>query len=611
MTLAQTFDEIRWMEIRNTRELITASLHEPNEEIQRHAVSILLDERFKEMAGLIFQFFPHLLPATQRYVFQHRWSLIQIAKKLIKFSDTKGKLAVLRTLTYQPDIDLAPIWVECLEDELWEVQDISVRALEHLLKGFSKRMHGGSEADKRYVQEYRSLMLETISKALDTYHRHQCHIFVSVLVDLGKDAYPHIRKGVLISSRSTLYQAIREAMVRSGTVSVAGHLFRLAAENDTRLMKFAQDVYREKQEDFAVPMVEYLRSLQTNELHLLAAHTSDIFWLHILKESNKIDAEGASLFVRLITRCKMHPQDISERLSYLQNAHSPALRLETLKALKNLAYRNLREVAEQRLQDPEEDVQLLAIDIVCELRHPNKLKLLSPLLQFGGPRVISRVLREAAAEAFERYLESFEKMDQQLRRAAGMALAKLDPELIKRLEGEIKSLDPTRRLKALKISVLTDKDEQLRPLLLDLINDPDRNVRATVVKMIGTFGTVEAVRALIDALGDPDGRVRANTIEALEQINDPRLALALVPFLKDPNNRTRANAVKALWSLGHKEFIYVLEEMLKDHDESMRLSAVWAIAEIRYEGWREILQSRLYLEESPKVKAKIEEVFKG
>ncbi len=229
------------------------------------------------------------------------------------------------------------------------------------------------------------------------------------------------------------------------------------------------------------------------------------------------------------------------------------------------------------LQDPDESVQAVALKALAESDHPERRRILADRLNHSSP-VLSGIAREVfAREGFQHYLSSMPRMDTHSRAAAAQALAKLDPSLVQRIEGELAALEPERRLKALQLLGAAERSREAVDTLLGLMRDPDRKVRAVVVRLLGLAGTREALVGLVRGLADPEPRVRANAVEAVGELGDPRISRLLLPFLKAPEPRVRANAVKALWQMGHRESFTHLEEMLRDPREGTRLSAAWVL----------------------------------
>jgi HEAT repeat protein len=261
--------------------------------------------------------------------------------------------------------------------------------------------------------------------------------------------------------------------------------------------------------------------------------------------------------------------------------------------------------ARELLADPSDDVKALAAAALARIGSHDLPQLLAPFVHSAHPRLASIALKVIAQASFDRYLRSFDRLDEATRQAAARAIAKIDASLLDRLHGELAALEPDRRLKALRIAGYAGAGDRLRPFLREVLADPDVKVRATAVKMLGILGGADGLHALIEALNDPDRRIRANAVEAFEEIGDTRFVMLLKPFLADPDNRVRANAAKALHRLGVSEGRETLEQMLESEERLMRLSAAWAMGEIGARAFEAPLRARLPREQDSQVRERI------
>jgi HEAT repeat protein len=265
-------------------------------------------------------------------------------------------------------------------------------------------------------------------------------------------------------------------------------------------------------------------------------------------------------------------------------------------------------MAIRMLEDESNVVRLAALETLRDVEFEEKIKVISPLLGSEDRAVRREVIEQIAALSYNRYLNSFDRLDRDKQAEAAKILSKLDEHLAEKLSGELSSLDPVKRLKALKIIQLTEKGPELSNVLEELLADPDLRVRATAIRLVQFGKSISAIATLMDLLGDVDGRVRANAVEAIEELGDKRFAPAIERLVNDRDNRCRANAIKCLWSLGGRDKAEsALREMLGHEDQNMRLSAVWVISEVKYEPWMELLLERLEKETSPHIRKRIKD----
>ena len=181
----------------------------------------------------------------------------------------------------------------------------------------------------------------------------------------------------------------------------------------------------------------------------------------------------------------------------------------------------------------------------------------------------------------ENLIACFNDLGENVRQKLGKILQSLDYPVVDELSKDLFCENEKRRLRAVQILGLLEKNPRVKPVLVKLIHDIDEKIRATAIILLGKMTAPHDHDILLSLLSDNDKRVRANTIEALENTGNKRLVPILLRFRKDPVNRIRGNTLKALYNLGYSGIEQDLMEMLKDKDEFMRASALWVITQIK------------------------------
>jgi hypothetical protein len=614
MGLAETFEQIKWIDENQARVLIESALDEDDARVQRYAILAMFDERLRSNVDLIFSYFGHLKTEVRELIPPRRWMLIPVARKLLGSEDENKRVSVFEVLNLISDIDIAEILIGGLDDSNIYIKDKALEGLEKIGINYKEKLLAyqlrREEQAKIFIEENKKIMLGILAQLIKRYSTHMKKLFVEIALLHGRDAYNIVEEVILAGADNPVYSVIKKEMLYLNTNGIAELLLQFSANVNEKLARFSNDIQRKKENpEFLMMIANYLEGLSPDEFTNLASRTKEIMWINLLKSVEGIEIRAAQHLARFILKSGVSNLKKAEMYLELVNARASFVRIEALYGLKELEYAgpsgDMIGICETALQDHDPNFVIAAIDILSQLKPENIIRILLPLASSNDDRIRRRVMKEISSGSFEKYMESFYKIDPKTRELAGKALSKLHPNMVDRLSDEIASLEPQRRLKALRIIEFTGEVNVPAPLVMELINDTDTNVRATAVKIIGLFGNRDAIKILISALDDPDERVRANAIEAFEKIGDPVFSSILLPFVKDPDNRIRANAVKALWRLGVKEVKNVLEDMLEDSDEDMRLSAVWAIGQIRYDGSRDVLVKAISREKSRKVREKI------
>lgn len=607
MGLTATLGSIRQLPADEAIHYLEMALTEPYEEIQVAAFDALQEYNRPD---IIVRSFPSLLPPVRKKIVDNKAHFIGIAKDQIRGGVEKTRRAAYDMLAAIGEVDVAGLLATAVNDASTVIRDHAADALEkialryhyHLLNWHTK----GDEKSRLYVEQNRGLMVQALEVLLRTFQIHRKTIFVDIAIELGQPTYRLITDVVLAKQDAPLYRGFVQCMEAAHSDAAMEILFKLYFEREEHLRAAALEVMRSRQDGaFPIALGGWLVKLPPEKFLQISTRVREAPWWKAVDQNPDMDPAIASKLLEFIAKSFIDPKTRDSMISSLSRSRHAEVRARVISLLREIKSGLALDAARKGIADPADEVKVLAAKTVVEMNPPDKAKILAPLVSSTCAEARGIAVKEVANESFERYMKSFDRLDDRTRSLAAKALAKIDASMMDKLTDEINSLAPERKLKALKIIEYVDAEQDLRPVLMELLNDKDTRVRATAIKIVELSGNIEGMKLLIGALNDADRRVRANAIEAFEAIGDERFASLLVPFVKDPDNRVRANAAKALWNLGRKDVRPVIEEMLEEGDENMRLSAVWTLGELRYEGAAEVLSERLRKETSEKVKAKI------
>ncbi len=591
-----------------------AALREPYAELQAAAFQVLSDPDGLNRPDLVFQRYLELLPEVRAKVAEQKPVFLGVAREQIRSPRDKDRRAGYEMLAELNGMDAMTSLVPGVKDPSPLVREKVADVLETMALRFyyhlsSWRTHGDPEG-RKFVEENRAVMIRALEELLRVFPQHGRKVFLDVAIEAGPEAYSLFTDVILVRPASQVYAACVQTLSIALTETAVELLFKLCQEKEHVVREGAVEALKRRRDpEFAELLAAWLGRLPPERFASLAARTKDVPWWGTVEAARDLSPAAAALLLDFLARSGLDPALRDTLILSFQDSTYPDLRSRALAVLQTVGHPQLAQAATRALEDPSDEVKVQAVRLVISLNPPNKVRLLTPLLNSSHGELRDLVASEVCHVSFARYMESFEKLEPVTRELAARALSKIDSRMVDRLALEICSLDADRRLQALRVVNYAGAREELREVLTELLADPDRRVRATTVKLLHHSRNLEGMRILVGALNDPDPRVRANAIEAFEDAGDPRLAPALEPFLQDADNRIRANAAKALLALGRPEARGVLEEMLADPDEGRRLSAAWAIGEARFGGAEEILRARIAVEPSEKVRARILEAL--
>ncbi|MDQ7779890.1 MAG: HEAT repeat domain-containing protein [Planctomycetota bacterium] len=593
---------------------LVEALSEPYAEIQDAAVALLLSREVRRGLAQVIERFHTFDTKTQARVEKEIGLLMPILREALGAGPGQSRINSLDIVARSREVAHLELAVNALRDASEAVREHATTILVGAAAQLARRTSRPAPDDaggRDYFDASREKMAAVLADALATYATHGEKRILHALIELGIEGHSFI-VNVLLGTNHAAREDFVAVLQNSSSIPAIDLLMQLALERNERAKRLGEDMLSSRRGLIFVRAVsDWLLSLDERELDARASRYARILWLPaVLEHIWELEPRHHSHILRFIEQSRMQPAEKAAGAAGLIGSPAPDVRVRVMRVLAQMGSVPPGEVVARALADPEETVVSAAVDLIVSMNLPDKARLLTPLLSSTFELVRRRVSLELSRDNFERYIHSFDKLDSRTRELAGKAIAKIDPEMAERLADELQSLDPERRVKALRIAETVSKEKELEPILIELLNDPSRKVRATVVRTIGLLGSLDAIRALIKALSDPDRRTRANTIEAFEDIGNPKLAAILMPFLADLDNRIRANAVKALWNLGHPEAKQVLDEMLVDSEELMRLSAVWTMGEIEYPGATQALEKVMAQDSSATVRQKAKDVLK-
>jgi HEAT repeat protein len=591
-----------------------AALREPYPELQAAALEALADPTRMNRPDVVIQHYADLLPEVRRRLFERGEVFREAAREAAHAPSEWTRRAALEVLAEVEGPSAFPALARGVNDPSPLVRDGAADLLENLgLRYYyplvTWRMHGDARS-RRFVEEHRPAVLQALGDLLRAFPAHGKRVALDIAIESDPDSYALLTDVVLARRDAPAYRPFVQALAEAVTTTGVELLFKLYLDPRPRVRDAAIEVMKLRTDPaFAALLASALSRLPAERFEALASRVKEVPWWPAVEVSPDLDPLSCARLMEFVVKSGLTGEEKGACLLAFRGSAHPEVRARVLGAFQAAGASTALEHAVGSLDDPSDDVKLAGVRAILAINPPNKERHLLPLLSSPNEELRRLVTREVSGASFEKYLRSFDRLDARTREVAARALAKIDARMLERLTDQITSLDPDRRLKALRIVDYVDAEADLRELLLELLADPDRRVRATVVKIVQLSESADGMRLLVGALADPDARVRANAIEAVEAAGDARLAPLLAPSLQDADSRARANAAKALARLGRPEGRQVLEAMLVDPAEGRRLSAVWAIGELGYEGAARALAARAVEETSPAVRAKIAETL--
>lgn len=609
MSLRDTFAAIASWPPEQALTYFEAALQDPFYEIQREAYRLLTDPNGLNRPDLVVLHFDTLVPEVKSRLKEARTFFLDLGRRLIRGPSEHARRSAYKMLGEIGGADVARDLAMGVDDASTLIRFNIAESLEkiainyhyHLLN-FQVRKDPQS---RQFIDANRKAMFDALGMLLKTWPLHRKDIFLNVAVESGDEAYPLVKDIVLHHVGGPLWNAFIESMQASSSDAMCQVLFRLYLEGPGKFRDAAVAVMRHRKDaKFPAAIAEHLVHSPAERLGRLRALRELPFWGAVEANPQLTPA----VVIPLLDFVSSSEVPVKERdlaiKSQLANRH-PQVRVHVLRTFHRLKVAHTGELARECLEDATDEVKLVAAKLVAELLPSQKPRLLAPLLDSGSDEVRRVVLREVADLNVSRYAGAFAAPDPASRQLAERIAARIDPSVVDRLVEAVIALDPIRRLQALRLAEAGRSEREIQPLVVEILQDDGSPLRPLLVQLLAFSGNRPGLRLILELLAGRDLHLSARIVEMMQELHDVRLAALFLPFLVDRDLRVRGAAGRTVAAFGTHEANLLLAPLVAMGDDRLRLAAVTAITEMKLDGGRDLLASRLEIEANPQIRETI------
>ena len=254
-------------------------------------------------------------------------------------------------------------------------------------------------------------------------------------------------------------------------------------------------------------------------LRLNARRIESFGWLKdglsILKALGDEEQRGV---VGLIMASGVNRLEACEVIQYLVREGTVNARRDASEALAEFHGADANRLAIECLQD--EDVQVRA-NVVRQLRDrgiPGAMQRVLSLIDSPEDQVAEAACDSLKEFSFDRFLASFDLLDEEVAQSTGNLVRKVDRQAIPQLRIEFKSLSRTRRLRAIAIAVAMDGVPDIESELIEMLSDEDHFIRAEAARALVHAVSPAARQALRTLLVDESPSVQEAAEQTLQRL---------------------------------------------------------------------------------------------
>lgn len=380
------------------------------------------------------------------------------------------------------------------------------------------------------IEPIRQRMLATLREGMRRFTLHHSEVIPESFLLLADDDAPEVGR-ILREPHDLCHRAMAAALRRRSHPRIFRWIPLLLETRHPPPIALAVVGERDDPE-FVRYLLDNISKLVEPTILLALRRVHEIRWL---KPDHRIwtalTGEQQAAAVILATQCAIGIERKLELMAFLLDKGEPRARRAAACGLAHLPGADATQMIRACLDDEDPDVQLAATQQIRERGVANSLGLLLQKLEHADPRI-----RDAAREAlsdytFERYVGSFDSMDDSTRRAMGAAILKIDPGAKETLAAELRSGQRRARMRAAKITRVLGRADGYLDELIALLGDGDHLVRREVIETLATSPRQEIIERLGEAARRQGHNLQGGAAEAIDHLR--RIAV-------DPDVRRRA-----------------------------------------------------------------------
>lgn len=244
-----------------------------------------------------------------------------------------------------------------------------------------------------------------------------------------------------------------------------------------------------------------------------------IRWLRDdLRILNHLDPQLQANALAMVIASNMPRLEAYQIVAHVLNQGRGRGRQVAAAALAEFGGVEANQLALKHLSDEDPVVRASLVGQLRERSIPGAISKVIQCLDDPDEAVRAAAQESLAEFTFDRYLSSFDMLDDEIRQSTGRLVMKVDAEAIDKLSQELRSSTRTRRLRALEVATAMNAVHEIEPLIISFLAEEDHFMRAESARALGMCDTALARRALREALMDRSIAVQEAAEHALQKL---------------------------------------------------------------------------------------------
>lgn len=355
------------------------------------------------------------------------------------------------------------------------------------------------------IEVVRRQFLASLEGSLRRYARHRTAAVVEAVL-VASDPSSTFVRGVLADAGHVCHSPMVDALRTSRDMRVARWLFDLLGSNHPPA-SVLHVVSQRKDDWFVGELLARTRLLADPAVQASIRQIKEFAWLRADASGlGRLNPEQQTAAVILAANSGVSLADKLATAEFILREGSPEARRAAACSLADFPGADAARLLVECLDDADPLVQLAAVQQIRVRGLPNGLTLLTAKLDHPDERVREAARRGLADYTFERFVRSFDQMDQRSRVQLGSLIARIDPETDAKIREQLRAPHRNQRIRATKIIASLDRLDDFSSEILALVEDPDHLVRRSAIELLESTrdaGLIERLR--MRAKYGPDG----------------------------------------------------------------------------------------------------------
>ena len=412
------------------------------------------------------------------------------------------------------EYDLIPILVNVAEDGASVNGDLAAKAVLVLSRLLYEESAGPRDYTNRCdPQLIRGRLVRSLEKSVNRFRKHCRPDLVAAFLCLAKRDNATLA-GLLGDPHDPAYQCLVDQLTNSSQLSVIRLLLDFL--DTPRLPSSVLSILSRRTDATFIGKLLNKPLSKTTRTNL--KRMENIHWALDQSLLAELEEQQQAAAMRLVSASGMKRSNAFSVVSFLLEHGKPRGRAAAAEVLADFNGSDADRLTLSAMSDTYPEVQAHAIRQMRRRGIPGALARLLDFVESSHEQVREAVRASLPEFHFDRYLASFDVLDDAVRQSTAKLVFKVNPELRGELVGELDAPVRSRRLRGLQIVQAMQIVERLEDRVLKLLADNDHMVRAEAARTLQSSDTSRAVTALRRALLDRSVAVQEAARISLQKV---------------------------------------------------------------------------------------------